>query len=447
MKPSAAACSGYDDLNSAEGEQMASPVLSAANPPNLTFAYEAQTHTGEPIRGTIDAPALTAAELTIKSMGLRLIQLNVVEESRPGRPLNNADFSAFNHQLAQIAAAGLPMEQSLRLIAADLRAGRLKQTIDSIAAGLEQGQSLEAVFAVHRNQFSPLYAGVVEAGIRSSNLSAVLINLGRQMDTLRRLRDELIRAIAYPLMVLLAVGLLVIFLSHYVFPQIAAAYLGFQGNPMPTWSSSGGFAMVPQPPLPLVTRVIGVSGPIVGPALVVISLVLLAIPLLWTLAPGSGLTQAMDAMLFHVPLVGPVLKKGTIARWLGGLSVAVAAGMDLPGAIALANGAAGSAPLTADGNSLIEAMQAGGQMSDSRAFRLLPASIPPTLDVAARTGHLPETVAALAASYQEQADLRIAVIPSILTPLLMTVVAVIIGALILALLAPLSQLMSWIGHP
>ena len=425
---------------------MSNIAPSAATAPNLTFAYEAQTLTGEPIRGTIDAPALNAAELMIKSMGLRLMQLHVVDESRPKRPLSNADFSAFNQQLAQIAAAGLPMEQSLRLIAGDLRGGRLKQTIDSIAAGLEQGQPLEAVFAAHRNQFSPLYAGVVEAGIRSSNLPAVLINLGRQMETTRRLRDELIRAIAYPLMVLLAVGMLTIFLSHYVFPQIAAAYLGFQGSAMPTWSPSGGFSMTPQPPLPLATQLVGASGPIVGPILVVVALVLLAIPLLWTIAPGSGLTRAVDVILLHVPLVGPVLKKGAVARWLGGLSVAVAAGMDLPGAIALANGATGSTPLTTDGNSLIASLQAGGQLSDPRALRLLPASVPPTLDVAARTGHLPETVSALAASYQQQADLRIILIPSLLTPLLMTMVAILIGALILALLAPLAQLMSWIGH-
>ncbi len=414
--------------------------------PNLTFAYEAQNLTGEPIRGTIEAPALGQAEQQLKSMGLHIMQVRLIEDARPKRPLGAADFLAFNQQLTHLTSAGLPLERGLRLIASDLRSGRLKRTIDSIASGIEQGQPLEVVFAQHRGQFSETYAKVVETGIRSSTLPAVLLNLGKQMDTERRLRSELIRAVAYPIMVLLAVGLLISFLGRYVFPQIITIYNSLGLHVLPTFNFSTMRSGTVDVELPMITRIIYVTSSVLGPSLVGISAVVLIVPLLWQFWPQSALVGAIDSLLLHLPLVGPVLRRNFIARWLDGLHVAVAAGMDLPNAIELANGATRSSKLQSDGRALIEALQSGRRLDQVDSLRMLPASVPPTLEMASKSGNLPDTLAALAESYQQQADLRIAMIPAILTPILMTIVALLIGSLILALLAPISRILTWMGH-
>ena len=98
------------------------------------------------------------------------------------RALGGDDFVAFNQQLAQLAKAGLPLERGLRLIAADLGRGRLARAITEVADELERGTPLAEAFDRHRGRFPSLYGRLVDAGVRSGNLSEVLLNLGRHLD-------------------------------------------------------------------------------------------------------------------------------------------------------------------------------------------------------------------------------------------------------------------------
>lgn len=414
------------------------------------FAYEAQTHQGEPVTGTVDAAELSIAEQKLAAMGLRVSSIKPADAPKPKRSLGAADFLAFNQQLAQLTAAGLPVERGLRLIGADLRRGRLKLTIDSLATELEKGQSLEEAFAAHRNQFPPLYSQVVEAGIRGGNLPAVLLALGRHLDTTRNLRTELVRTIAYPMMILLAIGILMVFLSQAVFPQLISTYADIIGATGPKWR-----AFNPKTwnvvefefdvNLPLVTRVVYAASLYLGPAIALAALVCLVMPLLWGMAPGSGLSRLMDAVLWRVPLVGPVIRRSLVARWLDALSIALTAGLDLPNAMSMANNAVASPRVARDVRAIIAALEAGRPLDTVSGLAVIPQSLPSILQIAATAGNLPEAAALLADSHRQQAETRIGIIPTVLTPILMTLVALVVAGLLLAMLAPLGKMLNWMG--
>src|SRR6266536_34403 len=102
------------------------------------FAYQAQTTDGQAIAGTIDAPALEHASRLLDAMSLRVLSIEPVSRPR-GKALGGEDFMAFNQQLAQLTAAGLPVERGLKLIAGDIRSGRLARTIQQVAEELERG--------------------------------------------------------------------------------------------------------------------------------------------------------------------------------------------------------------------------------------------------------------------------------------------------------------------
>src|SRR6478752_70109 len=134
-----------------------------------TFAYEAQTAGEEAISGTIVASGTAEASRRLEAMGLRIIELKPADPVGRGRPLRGDDFLAFNRQLAQMTASGLPVEYGLRLIAKDMRSGRLGATINAVAADLEGGMSLGDAFERHADRFPPLYGRLVRAGIRANN--------------------------------------------------------------------------------------------------------------------------------------------------------------------------------------------------------------------------------------------------------------------------------------
>jgi type IV pilus assembly protein PilC len=268
----------------------------------------------------------------------------------------------------------------------------------------------------------------------------VLLSLGRHLDTTRRLRTELTRAVAYPMMILLSIGLLMAFLGMTVFPRIIAT---LQGVRIETYNWSTGVRTPMNDTVPLITWLVGTSSTVLGPILMLLAIVALLVPILWQAVPGSAISQAADRLLARLPLVGPVLRKSLLSRWLDVMQVAVTAGFDLPRAIELANGAVPAPPLRADGRGLIRTLEAGRPLDAAGPLLWMPRSLPAVLEVAATTGNLPRTLGALANSEQQQADQKIAIIPAVLTPVLMTIVALLIAGVMLALLAPLSRMFQW----
>ena len=123
--------------------------------------------------------------------------------------------------------------------------------------------------------------------------------------------------------------------------------------------------------------------------------------------------------MLPLPLIGPVLRRNLIARWCDAVRLGVEAGLDLPRAIELAGEAVASPRLKRDGDELIGALSSG-KTPDAviGSTRLLPATVPAAMTLAAQNSDLPRTLATLSEMYQQQAETRLNLIPGLLTPLL-----------------------------
>jgi type II secretory pathway component PulF len=410
----------------ANGPAAAAPPGDAAG----SFAYQAQTPDGLRMSGTVDAHDVVEATRRLIELGLRVSEIEPVPRARPPRPraLRGSDFAAFNQHLAHLAKAGLPLEHGLRLIAADLRGGRLSRTIELVAAELERGTSLEDAFGKYERHFPPLYGRLMGAGVRSSNLPGVLLNLARHLELVQRLREALWRSLAYPLMVLVALMLVLVFLSVRVLPQFEVIFVGMEIQ------------------LPEVTRVLIAVGRAAPYVLVPLIAVILASPLVWAAVRAAGWQPAViDWAARWVPLVGPVLRRNLAARWCDALRVGVSAGMDLPRAIDVAGDVTGSPALRRDGRLLIAAVESGQPIDAVPPCEMLPPTVPATLRFAADQHDLPTTLDALGEMYQRQSEQRTVAIPAFLTPLLVMLVAGVIAFVMLALLAPLLELIRGFG--
>ena len=123
---------------------MAMPV---SEPRVQSFAYQAQTPQGQALSGTIDAEDVDSASRTLASLQLRVTAMEPMAKPKTGGAmLRGADFLAFNQQLSQLTAGGLPVERSLRLLAREMR-GRQAAAINAIADELDKGTPLDAAFA------------------------------------------------------------------------------------------------------------------------------------------------------------------------------------------------------------------------------------------------------------------------------------------------------------
>jgi type IV pilus assembly protein PilC len=418
--------------------------LTATDPTTATrlpFRYEAQTSSGQPIRGTLEAASAMEVQQQLASLGLRVLSVDPAPGATKSRlrPVGAEDFLLFNQQLAHMTAAGLPVERGLRLIAADLNSGRLSSAINAIADELEKGTPLHDAFAHHASRFPPLYANLIQAGVEANNLPALLFNFGRHLEFTANLRKTLWRTLAYPIAVLLALAAVMLFVSADVLPHLRGVYEQL-GNPY--W---GDYEMDPAhrfARLPLITQWLLWLGPKIPWIIGILAATVLALVGIYLLLRSRGKEGVfIDTLLLRIPLIGVILKRSMTARWCDSLRIAVEAGVDLPTAVSLAARSVGSPRLMRESQELVRGI-AGGAPAATLPGMLIPPAIPAAIEFASKTGDLPATLATLTRMYEQQAEQRLRALPAILTPLLLLLIGVVIGLTIAAMFAPLLKLLA-----
>jgi type IV pilus assembly protein PilC len=405
-------------------------------PPTGTFAYEAQSADGRTYRGTLDAAAITAAAEQLQSLQLRVTRLEPAEPPRRRMALGEDDFLFVNRQLSHLTAGGLPMEKGLRLIAGELPR-RQARAVGAIAADLEAGAPIGDAFAGRGTTFPPMYGRLLEAGVRANNLPGVLLSLGRHIEMLQRLRAAVWRAAAYPLMVALALLAVLVFIWGYIMPRLGPLTGGIAATP-PGWYIWPPPATSKMPDLSLLPPVArGVSYAIMG--LLAVVLALAAVVVLLGRAPVGR--RMLEPVLRPLPVVGPVVRWNRVARWCDALHLGVSSGLDLPAALALAGEAVDSNDARSDTEDLVAAVQAGRGLDPAPPLRLLPPMVPAALALGIDQNDLPAAAATLARMYREQAEVRLAIVPQVLSPVLLLLIAGCVGLAVASALLPMVVLL------
>jgi type IV pilus assembly protein PilC len=252
----------------------------------------------------------------------------------------------------------------------------------------------------------------------------------------QRLRAALWRAASYPLMVLLALLLVLGFIWAYVMPKFGALAgapsFADQLHYYHTWST---------PPSPMYTSPLDLFIPIARQIsfglMALIASVLLAVVFVSILSRLPLGARLLRPVVLRLPLIGPIMRWNLLARWCDALHLGTSAGMDLPASISLASNAVDSPELQDDGAQLIHAISTGGAMNAVGPTRLLPPLVPEALQLGAEQNDLPAAAAMLAKMYREQAEIRLSVLPQVLSPLLLLLTALCISLAIASALLPL----------
>ena len=400
------------------------------------FSYTGTLPTGMVINGTLAAPDQSAAVAILKNLNVEIdqIQAVVARPASPGtaRPLGLEDFKAFNQQLALLVKSGMPMEYGLHLLAADLGRGRLAETIATISSELDSGLTLPEAVERHRGEFPADYAKLLEAGIGSNNLSAVLLTLEAHLQLTQKLGDALRRALYYPMFVALALLAVVSFLDFYVLPQIRSVmhWLTLQG----------------EKPLPLITRAVLTVGGVLPEILMTMGVLIAAGAIFWlTCRRRPVMLHVRDWVACYVPLVGPPLRLSLLERWCGAFNVAIIGGMNLPQALDLAGTISGSPQIQVEGEALAMALSQGGKLGTGPAGRMIPQTAVMMVQAGMDNNNLSDTMVAMGQSYHRQAETRIAALVPVLSVTSLLLIAAVVVVLFLSIFLPLMNLMVWWG--
>ncbi len=387
------------------------------------FAFDARTGGGQARRGTeeaMDAQALVGA---LRQRGWLVVNVRAAPPNLPGLlarlhrlspstwlPTRSVDVELSLQQLAVMLRSGLTLLAALKTVAEYARRGSMRRVWEAVAREIQQGSSLADAMAGHRC-FSHLVVQLVRVGEQTGTLEQVVRRAAEALERRRQLTTQLITALAYPFIVLVAAIAVSIFMIVGVIPKLQV-FLTAMGRRLPPLTQA----------LLDVAALIQLYGPYVLGGLFALTASLTAI-YLWQ--PGR---LFIDRLLLRLPLVGGLLRLAATAQFAHGLGVLLTSGITLVEALRTVELLHGNRWVGARVAETRRSVLAGGNLAQPLDA---PSVFMPMLSrmvaVGESAGSLDEVLGEVARFHENQLQAAIRRLSVIVEPVIVIVVGGIVG--------------------
>lgn len=413
-----------------------------------TFAYEAMNDAGKPTKGTIEAGTKEEAIARIKSQ--RLFPTTVTEtksakkdaapkkaakaKKKPGSgfsfgKVKQKQLTTFTRQLSTLQDAGLPLLRSLQILEQQQKPGVLKNTLLGVCEEVEGGASLSEAMSKYPKAFDKLYTKMVNAGEIGGVLDLILQRLAEFMEKAEKLKRKIKGAMVYPSVVVIIAVLILTFIMWFIIPKFEEIFRDF-GVKLPmltTYLIEASRWVAGQNP-----------GQTIPGALIVLPspiIIFVAYSLIRKSGPGRAVT---DWTFLRVPIFGNLIRKSTIARFTRTLGTLIGAGVPILEAIKITAETCGNyvyeKALTKVHDSIREGESFAGPLRESKTCDSIVVNM---IDVGEETGEMDQMLLKIADNYDEEVDVAVASLVSLLEPLMVVVLGGIVGTIVVAMFLPL----------
>ena len=342
------------------------------------------------------------------------------------RKIKIDDFLIFNHELATLIRAGLPVLQSLDILIKRRPKSRFKAILQDVREKVKSGFSLSESFEMQGGVFPRIYIASLVAGEKSGDLEGMLRRYNRYVRILSSLRKKVLSSIAYPLVLIaLSIGLVAILLT-YVFPKFSQFYAEFN-------------AQLPLLTLSLIRVSLFIKQNIVFIALIII--LALAFFQLWKRTEKGGIF--LSRVRLRLPLFGRIWQKYSISQLTRSLATMLTGGIPLVPSLQVATQSVSNQLVAREVNSVVENVVEGKSLSDSlERTGLMTEMTLEMIQVGEETGSLSEMLSNISDFYDEEIDNNLNSLISLLEPVLLVGMGLIVAGMLLSMYLPLFRVIS-----
>ena len=400
------------------------------------FAYSGRTRTGQTINGEMEAPNREAVVAQLRRQ--QVMATAVTPKARDielkipgfGAKIGDRDLAVVTRQLATMIDAGLPLVQCLDILAQQQEKKVFQKALHDIRTAVEGGSTFSASLKRHPKIFSTLYTNMVEAGEAGGILDTILNRLAAYIEKAMALKKRIKTAMFYPSTIVAVAVVVVIFLLIYVIPTFEQLFEGFGAT------------------LPLPTVIVLEASRIVRAYILVLLAGLVAGVVglrFYYRTPGGKM--AIDRLMLRLPVFGPLIRKVAVAKFTRTLGTLVSSGVSILEGLDITARTAGNKVVEeavlkarttiAQGKTIAEPLQASG---------VFPVMVVQMIAVGEQTGALDRMLNKIADFYDEEVDVAVAGLTSLLEPLLVIFLGVIIGGVVIAMYLPIFKLISVVGN-
>ena len=329
----------------------------------------------------------------------------------------------FTRQMATLIDAGLPLLRGLQILFRQEKNRVLQHAVLAMSESIESGSTFAEALAGHPRIFNKLFVNMVKAGEVGGVLDTVLLRLAEFMEKAQRIKSKVVGAMIYPIVVLIMAGLILIFLMTYIVPKFEDVFKDLLGNktmPMLTMTvMKVSRAMTNHLP----SFVIGVV------ALVVVIRIM---------AKTKAGRLALDRFKLRMPIFGVLVQKTAISRFARTLGTLMSSGVPVLQALNIVRETSGNEVIARAINVVHDSVKEGENMAPPlEATKVFPPMVIGMVEVGEETGKLPEMLMKIADSYDEDVDSTVQGLTSIIEPILIIILALVVGTIVIALFLPL----------
>jgi len=408
------------------------------------FSYTAVDSTGKQVSGTLDASSQEAATEQLRSKGwypTSITQL-VAKSAQPQKmqkgfslfgekKVNAKTLTIFTRQLATLIDAGLPLLKGLQTLYRQEKHPTLKAAITKLGESVESGSTFSEAIAAHPKIFNKLYVNMVKAGELGGVLEVVLARLAEFLEKAQRIKNKVVAAMFYPIVVLLIAFGILIFLLIFVVPQFKKIFQELLGDkPLP----------------PITVFVTDVSSFILNNFLFIAGGIIFLIISINLFSKTESGRRVIDKLILKLPLFGNLILLTGIARFCRTLGTLITSGVPILQALNITKETAGNTVLSDAIAKVHDAVKEGENIAPPLdQSGVFPPMVVSMIDIGEESGRLPDMLIRIADVYEDEVDNAVAGITSVLEPAMIVFLAVVVGTIVVALFLPLISIITELG--
>jgi len=416
------------------------------------YQFKALDHAGRKVQGIIEAKDRDQVKQQVRGMRQHLISLKLMVDTSSHDPSTDdtpivgnlifrdgngqvqislgsekpttKDLIIFTKQFATMLQSGVSLTNSLTLLGGQQRSRRFRKAIYSIRNNIENGSKMSEAMEAYPAFFDSLYISMLRAGEVTGGLDRILIQLTTYIERQAKIQGQIKKALTYPTLVaIVAVGVITALLT-FVVPAMAENF------------KDGGKE------LPWLTKFVMELSDKLQDSFMMIIFALVAMGLFFKIWKNSekGNVQ-FDSILINSPILGPVLKKIAVSRFCTTMSSMMSSGVNLLEGLSICASSSGNKIIERFVIAARDGVEKGQRLSEQlKKGKIFPDLVISMIMVGEETGKIDEMLTKIAEFYDEEVEVAIGAMLSLIEPIMLVVIGAVVAVILLAMYLPMFEM-------
>jgi type IV pilus assembly protein PilC len=388
------------------------------------YNYNAVALDGSKVKGKVEAVDAAHLSILLRENGLFLVESKTDQSKSTFKKLKTREVADFCREMAAMLASGVTLIKAMMIMMQRDMKPRVRDTYSAVIDDLQRGSTLSDSMGQRGRAFPELLINMMRAGESTGRMDVTALKMADNYDKEYRLNKKLTAAMIYPIILLFMLVAAVLIIFTWVIPQFMSMYENME--------------------LPLPTKIVlAISDFLMSNGILLIAGVVIFVILLIVFFRRPGPKLWLDKRKLHIPRVGKLLRTIYTARFARTLASLYVSGIPMIQAMTISRNIIGNTYIASQFDLVIESLGNGRTLSQSISLvDGFESKLPSTILIGEESGRLEQMLESVSDQYDYDAEMATSSLIATMEPVLIVLMAVIVGFVIISVMLPLYNMYS-----